>query len=58
MNNYKLVNKNGRRTCTELYLTSNQPFIVERTKPYGGIQVNLDVYYRQDLENPALPVTY
>jgi hypothetical protein len=57
MNNYVLPDVNGNRTCTECYFTFNKPFGIESTQPSGGVQIGMDIFYRQDLENPALPST-
>jgi hypothetical protein len=54
-NNYSLVNQYGYRTCTECYINSLTPFNLETTKPAGGLQMILNVYYRQDLEDPNQP---
>jgi hypothetical protein len=54
-NNYVLPDYAGNRTCTECYITSNRPFGIESTQPAGGIQIMMDVFYRQDISNPALP---
>lgn len=55
MNNYVLPDSAGNRTCTECYFSFNHPFGLDETVPAGGLQIGLDVYYRQDIDNPSIP---
>ena len=55
--NFFLIDANGSRTCTECYILSSVPFYTEATRPKNGVQFVIDVFYRQDLENPNKPST-
>jgi len=55
MLNYNLQDSSGKRTAVECMFTFNEKFGIETNKPLHGISIGLDVFYRQDLNDPTVP---
>jgi hypothetical protein len=57
MNYPSIPDSDGRRTCTECMLLSNEFIGMETNVPAGLVRIELKAYYRQTLGDPAQLVT-
>jgi len=53
---YYIPDENGTWTAFNCMLNNNVPFGMKENNPKGGVELQLDVYYRTDLTNPNLKV--